>query len=167
MVKWFLAASALMMYCSTLISQEINGFWKRLNEKTGNTQCVVAVYKYQGKYYGRIVSTYDKNGKLEATIDAPKTRAPGIVGKPFYCGMDLIWNLESIGSKYQGKIVDPQKGKVYNAKLWVEGGKLVVRGELLFFGRNELWHPVSQADFSAGFKQPDPATFIPNIPQVK
>ncbi|VAX17324.1 hypothetical protein MNBD_IGNAVI01-134, partial [hydrothermal vent metagenome] len=37
------------------------------------------------------------------------------------------------------EILDPKKGKVYDCKLWVENGKLQVRGYVLFFHRTQEW----------------------------
>ena len=147
------------------MAQDILGFWKTIHEKTGKPQCIVAIYEYQDKYYGRIVSTYDENGVMKETINAPQERAVGIIGKPFYCGLDLIWNLKK-GSKCKGKIVDPKKGNIYRAELWVEEGNLIVRGKLLCFGRNQTWVPALDSDFPANFKKPDVTKFVPVIPEV-
>ena len=154
-----------LLLISTLRAESIQGFWKSIDEKTGKPQCLVAIYEYHNKYYGRIIGTYNKHGVMNETIDAPEDRAPGIVGHPFYCGLDLIWDLEK-GRKCKGKIVDPKKGNIYRAELWVEEGNLIVRGKLLCFGRNQTWLPATSADFPATFKQPDVNEFIPVIPKV-
>ena len=99
----------LFFFCSALMAADIDGYWKSINETTGKPQCVVAVYEYDGLHYGRIIGTYDPNGVMTETIYNPKGRAPGILGNPFYCGMDLIWALDDAGSKFKGKIVDPEK----------------------------------------------------------
>jgi uncharacterized protein (DUF2147 family) len=150
-----------------LHSEEVIGFWKTINDKSGQPESIVAVYEYQGKYYGRIVATYDMFGNIGETIDRPKDRAPGVVGNPFYNGLDILWDLKKEGSKYvDGKILDPEKGKVYDAKMWLDNGKLIVRGELLIFGRNEKWLPVKDGDFPSDFKKPDLNQFVPSIPKV-
>jgi uncharacterized protein (DUF2147 family) len=156
----------LFFFCSALMAADIDGYWKSINETTGKPQCVVAVYEYDGLHYGRIIGTYDPNGVMTETIYNPKGRAPGILGNPFYCGMDLIWALDDAGSKFKGKIVDPEKGNVYNAELWVDGDNLIVRGKLLMFGRSQKWLPVSLSEFPKGFKQPDIKKWVPVIPEV-
>ena len=103
---------------------------------------------------------------MQDDIYHPKEKAPGVPGNPPYCGLDLIWNLENSGVVYKGKILDPQKGNVYNSEVWVEAGNLIVRGKLLFFGRSVTWFPVTKADFPANFKMPDTAKFVPVIPQL-
>jgi uncharacterized protein (DUF2147 family) len=149
------------------MAQDITGFWKSVNEKTGKSQCVVAVYEYDGVRYGRIVGTYNDEGKMDDTIYKPKGRAPGLVGDPYYCGLDLIWDLMPYGGSYRGKIVDPEKGNVYNSELWIQKGNLIVRGKLLMFGRNQEWIPATQSDFPKGFKKIDTSKFVPSIPEVK
>jgi uncharacterized protein (DUF2147 family) len=155
----------MLTFFSGLLAQDIQGFWKTIDEKSGKPQCVVAVYEYENKYYGRIVGTFNDKGVMDETLDAPSDRAPGLVGKPFYCGLDLIWNLKK-GSKCKGKIVDPKKGNIYRAEVWVEDGNLIVRGKLLCFGRNQTWLPASDADFPSTFKKPDVTKFVPVIPEV-
>jgi hypothetical protein len=146
-------------------ANEISGFWKSLHEDTEIIQCVFAVYPYKGMHYGRIICTYDEEGVMKDSIYRPKERAPGVVGNPYYCGLDLLWNLTESGSIFKGKIIDPEKGKTYNAEVWDDSsGNLIVRGKLLFFGRNITWYPISKEDFPAKFKLPDLSKFVPEIP---
>ena len=161
-----LKISAFVLTSFALFAQSIGGFWKTVNEETGLAQCVIAVYEYENLYYGRIIGTYDSVGNMTDDIYQPKERAPGVLGNPFYCGLDIIWNLRDDGARYKGKILDPEKGNVYNAELWVNEGNLIVRGKFLFFGRNQTWLPAVDADFPKGFKKPDRSKLIPAIPEV-
>lgn len=158
----------IFAFYSALMAQDITGFWKTVDEKTGKAQSMVAVYEYHGKYYGRIIGTFDDSGKMVETIYNPKGRAPGIQGNPYYCGMDIIWNLRKRedSDRYKGKIVDPEKGNIYKAEVWVEKGKLIVRGEVLFFGRNQTWPPAVNSDFPTHFIKPNLKTLVPVIPKV-
>jgi hypothetical protein len=160
-------ALLLCLFFNVLCAQDISGFWKSINEETRKAQCIVAIYAYEGLYYGRIIGTFDGQGNMKESIYKPKERAPGVIGNPYYCGLDIIWNLEDKGISYKGKILDPEKGTVYNSELWIENDNLVVRGKLLFFGRNQTWFRAVQADFPQGFKMPDLKSLIPMIPQVK
>lgn len=158
----------LLILCQGFAGEEITGFWKTINEKTGRAECTIAIYEYQGKYYGRIVATFDEQGEIADTIDHPHDRAPGVVGNPYYAGLDIIWNLQQKGTKYtNGKILDPEKGRVYGAELWRQDDNLVVRGKLLCFGRNQIWLPVNEEELSGLFTQANLPAFIPNIPKVK
>lgn len=145
---------------------EITGYWKTIDDKTGKPQSVVAVYEYDGKYYGRLAETFNDNGEVEDTMATPKNRAKGVKGNPYYSGLDFIWGLEKEGTKYtNGKIMDPQAGKIYQAEMWLKDGNLIVRGKILIFGRNQTWLPATAEDFPPGFARPDITKFVPEIPE--
>lgn len=147
--------------------REIVGFWKTINEKTSKPESVIAIYQYNGQYFGRIILTYHENGSIQDTIYNPKKRAPGVVGNPYYVGMDFLWGLKPEGNKYKGgNILDPEKGRVYGAEAWKRGEKLVVRGKLLMFGRNQTWPPAAESDFPDNFQKPDLSSFVPTIPKT-
>lgn len=153
---------------SLFADDNIVGFWKTIDEKTGKAQSLVAIYEYKGKFYGRMILTYHDNGTINDTIYDPDERAPGVEGNPYYVGMDFIWNLTKKGSKYtNGSVIDPQQGYVYGAEAWRDGHNLIMRGELLFIGRNQTWPPAKESDFPPGFKMPDTSSFVPVIPVPK
>lgn len=159
----------LLLFSGALFGEDVVGFWKTISDTTGRAESIIAVYPYQDKYYGRIILTYDsETGVLNDTIYEPKTRAKGVEGDPFYAGLDIIWDLQKRGDRYKlGRILDPENGKVYSAELWIEKGSLIVRGEILFFGKNQTWPLAEESDFPKDFKKPDLYTLIPSIPQPK
>lgn len=168
MNKMIKALVTFLLFTSAVTAaNHIEGFWKTVNEE-GIAQSIIAIYKYQGIGYGRIVATFDAvTGKIKESIYHPSTRAPGLVGEPFYCGLDIIWDLEDSNWAYKGRIMDPEHGKIYKAELWTEMGDLIVRGKLAMFGRNQKWYPVTPNDLPLGFKLPDPKSFIPVIHKTK
>lgn len=160
----------LLLFSTSLIAAEdIVGFWKTTDEETNKPESIVAIYEHGGKYFGRIIATYDDKGeKVIETIDNPKTRAPGVTGNPFYAGLDIIWDLKKEGNKYvDGEVLDPEQGKVYGAEAWRQGPNLIMRGQLLFFGRNQTWPPALESDFPSGFKKPNLNELTPKIPEPK
>ena len=156
----------ILICCVSLWAEaDIVGFWKSISEKTGLAQCVVAIYPYQGSYYGRIIGSFNDAGTaMDETLYGPKKRATALPGQPYYCGMDFIWALDRRGSTYDGEILDPEQAKVYKASLWVEGGNLKVEGKLMFLGRTQIWVPAKPSDYPQGFKIPDVNTFVPVAP---
>lgn len=158
--------SLLILSKSFIFADDIQGFWKTVNED-GIVQSIIAVYEYEGLRYGRIIATYGEDGKIEDSIYKPLKRAPGCVGDPFYCGLDIIFDLAESTWVYKGRILDPEHGKIYKAELWTEAGDLIVRGKLLMFGRSQKWFAVTKEDIPVGFKLPDLKTFIPSIPETK
>ncbi len=171
----------LTLFCVTLIlsscsassePRDITGLWKSRDQNSDKPRALVAIYKYQDTYYGRMIATYDAEGKIQDSILEKKEKAPGVVGTPPYCGMDFIYNLkkeesrEGKNDKYRGKIIDPEKGKVYDAELWLKGEDLIVRGELWIFGKNITWHKGSTEDLPKGFSMSDIKSFVPVIPKT-
>lgn len=166
MKTYFKSFLSLLFLTQTLFAaNDITGFWKTVNEQ-GVVQSIIAIYDYDGKAYGRIIASFDSStGKIKDSVYNPVEKAPGIVGNPPYCGLDIICDLEDSGWVHKGKIIDPEHGKTYKAELWTEAGDLVVRGKLLMFGRSQKWFAVKPSDLN-GFKLPDPKSFIPKVPKT-
>ena len=58
--------------------------------------------------------------------------------------MTIITDMEMDGAEWEdGEILDPENGKVYDCKLWIEDGKLKVRGYVAFFYRTQTWFPAN------------------------
>ena len=167
MLKFFLFSLTCLM--NVFAAAGIEGLWIAMDDKTNKPGCIVNIYEYKNKYYGRIVGIYDegKLNELYGTLEDPKKKAPGLRGQPYYSGLDLIWNMVPRGSKYLGNIVDPRSGSVYNAEIWRQGKDLIVRGKLWIFGRNQTWRPLNKDRFPKNFKLPDTGKFIPVIPRAK
>ena len=168
MKKLLVALLAVTSSCFALTAGDIVGFWKTINEE-GVAQSIIAVYPYNGLYYGRLIASFSDTepGKIDDSIYHPTKRAPGVEGQLYYCGLDIIWDMKFAGSKYKGKILDPQKGHIYNAEMWEENDILTVRGKYLIFGRNQNWLPVKDSDLPKDFVLPDVSTFVPVIPTPK
>lgn len=155
--------AVLLFAAINLLGDSIEGFYNT-SQTEGKGYAIVAVYEYNNLYFGRIVATFDSQGKSKDTIYAPKERAQGVTGNPFYCGLDIIWNLRNLGIKFKGKILDPLHGHVYNTDVWSEGNDLVVRGKFMVFGQNQTWRRALDSDFPKDFKLPDLRSFVPSIP---
>jgi uncharacterized protein (DUF2147 family) len=112
-------------------ANNVIGFWTTIDDETKEAKSVVQIYEYDGKIYGRVVDVLKNK---DATAKIP--------GSPKVIGLDIIWDLEKDGNEYNGgKILDPQKGKVYGCAIWRDGENLIVRGKIAFFGRNQTWLP--------------------------
>jgi uncharacterized protein (DUF2147 family) len=151
-----------------VFAESLSGFYQTLDKHTKLPTSVIAIYLYEGKYYGRIVAACNKQGMIEETTEHPKTKAPGLAGKPFYCGLDILWACAPDGrGNCKGHVFDPREGKKYNARIWKENGNLILRGEVLFFGRNETLTPFPKERFNQVFKQPNVNSFIPVRCKIK
>ena len=108
-----------------------------------DASCGVARFYKKGEFISaKMVAVYH-NGKIDDTEKNPLERTKGVPGNPFVCGFDFINNLALDGDKYVGTVIDPDTNRKYRCLVWFDVGKnrLVVRGELLFFGLNQYWTP--------------------------
>ncbi len=115
------------------------GKWKTVDDNTGETKSVVEIYEKGGKLFGKVLELFDppKPNPVceECDTDDPRNMKPIV-------GLELIRNLEKDGNQWEGgDILDPENGKVYRCKIWVEDGKLQVRGYIAFFYRTQTWLP--------------------------
>ena len=62
---------------------------------------------------------------------------------------------------------EDKKPGIYDCELWKDGEKLIVRGKILFFGRNQTWYPMDNSEFPEDFVIPDWKNFKPEIPKIK
>jgi uncharacterized protein (DUF2147 family) len=114
------------------------GQWKTVDEKTGAVQSVVEISDQGGKLFGKIVSLTkptDEQGKPKIC-----TECTGADKDKPIVGLVIVKDLGRDGDHWKGgTILDPDDGKIYKAELWVEDGKLKVRGYLGFFYRTQTW----------------------------
>lgn len=116
------------------------GTWNTIDDETRRPRSMVRITEKDGVISGtveKIVDPAKQDSKCdECASDDPRK------GKPVI-GMTILTDLkkESDAVWSGGKILDPNNGKVYNAKVTViEGGKkLEMRGSILFFGRTQTW----------------------------
>ncbi len=117
----------------------IFGRWVTIDDNTGKKRSVVEITERGGKAYGTIVQLYREPGEEADPIcdecdPADDRHDKKVIGMEFIRGMvrdDDEWD--------DGTILDPENGKVYDCKLWVEDGKLMVRGYVAFFYRTQTW----------------------------
>lgn len=137
----------IIFFAAVLVStinaqhEDITGLWKTIDDETGNPKSVVKIYIQDGKLYGDIVKLFRKPGEDPDPIcDKCDEDDPRYNQK--ILGMTIITDMEFQEDDNEwedGEIMDPKKGKVYDCKLWVEDGKLQVRGYVLFFHRTQEW----------------------------
>ena len=120
--------------------QQILGNWKTIDDKTGEPQSIVHIYKgSDGLYYGKIIELLVDTQGHEALCGAceGEDHNKPVVGMVIIRGMH-----EENGCLTGGKVLDPDNGKFYYGKIYLEKGNLVLRGSLDkrgFIGRNQTW----------------------------
>ena len=114
------------------------GFWKTVDDNTGETRSIMEVYMNGDELEGKIHQLLD--------ADAPETCdvCPGDKKDAKLIGMVIMWGLEEDDDEWEGgKIMDPENGKVYKCYIELEGNdKLKVRGYIGFraVGRTQYWY---------------------------
>ena len=131
----------LVLFAGATYAQSVLGSWKSIDDETGKARSIVDIYERKGKIYGKIIKTFPElNEDPDPVCDECDEDDPRYKKK--IIGMEIIEGLEKDGSEYSGgKILDPENGNVYKCKIWVEEGKLIVRGYIGFslMGRSQTW----------------------------
>jgi uncharacterized protein (DUF2147 family) len=122
-------------------AQDIFGKWKTIDDNTGKARSIVEITKKDGKAYGKILKLFREPGE---ELDPICDECTDYRKDKKVIGLTIITDMEKDGDEWDdGEILDPENGKIYDCKLWVEDGKLMVRGYVAFFFRTQTWHPVT------------------------
>ncbi len=113
------------------------GYWKTIDDETGEAKSIVKIYEVDGKYYARVDRLLQNPGGLCDQCEGEDHNKP-------IEGMVVMWGMTADGEEEYsgGKIFDPAKNKTYRCSMWVKDGKLKVRGYLGPFYRTQTWHAV-------------------------
>lgn len=114
------------------------GTWTTIDDKTGQKRAVVRISVSGGNLTGTIVKVYPQAGDTGIC-----SKCPGSFKDKKIQGLQFVWGLKDEGNGVWsgGSILDPKSGKVYKAKITLEGNKLYVRGYLgvSLLGRTQTW----------------------------
>lgn len=114
------------------------GQWTTIDDKTGAKRAVVMISESGGVISGVIQKVYPQPGDTGIC-----EKCPGSFKGKKVAGLRFLWGLKSDGNNEWsgGSILDPKSGKVYKAKMTLEGNKLHVRGYLgvSLLGRTQTW----------------------------
>lgn len=133
-----LIALTLLVFFSN--AQGIIGKWKTIDDETGKEKSIVQIYKKGDKYFGKVIEITDpakRKNKCKLCEDYRKDQP--------IVGMEILKDLEKDDDEYDdGTILDPNNGKIYDCKIWLEDkNTLNVRGYIMFFFRTQEWHRVN------------------------
>ncbi|MBQ5388935.1 MAG: DUF2147 domain-containing protein [Paludibacteraceae bacterium] len=137
---YFLLASLVMSAC-LWAQTPILGEWITVDDATGEHKSVVRIYQADnGMYYGQIVALLEENSDTAVcTACVGEDHNQPIVGLTIIRDMQL-----KDGELRGGKVLDPDNGKFYYAKVFLKDGKLILRGSLDkagLLGRSQTWLP--------------------------
>ena len=138
-----IAAAGLALALSTQLAVAAGsspvGVWKTIDDKTGQAKSLVQITESGGRLHGRVTRIFNPS-KPNPTCDKCEGDKKG---QPI-TGMEILWGLKQDGDVWSGgRVLDPQNGKVYDAKLSLSdnGNKLNLRGFIGFslLGRTQTW----------------------------
>jgi uncharacterized protein (DUF2147 family) len=117
----------------------VEGKWKTIDDNTGEARSIVEILEKEGKIFGRVVKIYPRPDKDPDPI-CTKCSPDDARFNQKIIGMEIIRNLIKSGSEYLGgDILDPENGRVYRSKIWLDGKVLRVRGYWGPFYRTQTW----------------------------
>jgi len=134
----FVVLTVVLAANLAVAAESLAGKWNTVDDKSGKVESVVQLYEEDGKLFGKIVGLSEPNDEK----GNPKTctKCTGADKDKPIVGLVIIKNLSTSGDKYKdGTILDPADGKIYKAEVWVEDGKLKVRGYLGVFYKTQTW----------------------------
>jgi len=115
----------------------IAGKWITINDHTGEAGSVVEIVVEGDRAFG-YVRMLMRPERLKSHCDLCKDDRKD---QPIV-GMQILRGLQRDGDEWVGgRILDPQEGKIYDCKMWVEDGHLKLRGYVGFLYRTQSWIP--------------------------
>ena len=146
-MRCWLLLFVVLLSAGAMAQSGIFGRWVTIDDNpgsqtgagSGKKRSIVEITERYGKAYGKIVQLYREPGEETDPVcdecDPADDRHDQKV-----IGMEFIRDMEQDDGEWDdGTILDPENGKVYDCKLWVEDGKLKVRGYVAFFYRTQTW----------------------------
>ena len=136
----------LILFCALSINlsaqiDKIVGRWNTIDDEKNIPVSIINIYRgTDGLYYGQIerILVKGEENKICKACEGELHNKPVV-------GIVNVQKMEWRDGKLQGgTILDPNNGKTYYAKMWLDPqtGKLVLRGSLDkrgFIGRNQEW----------------------------
>ena len=131
-----------LLICSLLLNAQssLEGKWITIDDQTNKPKSIIELKLVKGKLEGTVVKVYPEKGKPEDPIcdlctDYRKNQK--------IVGMKVLHGLYKSGDEYKGgEVLDPENGKVYSCKIWMDAGNhnvLNLRGYIGPFYRTQKW----------------------------
>lgn len=156
-----LAAMVLFAASAAFAADPVEGYWKSVDEVTGEATAFWNIYQKDGLLYGAIVRIVGKSDDTVADKAKPAYKGfpvRGDVSKMLVIGTPWIYSLKQTGTGAWsgGYIVNPQDGKQYKCRIVfraADGNRFAVdtlemRGEIgLGIGRSQYWIRARESEF--------------------
>ena len=118
------------------------GRWRTVDDETNVERSIVEIVQVGGELQGKVLQLL--NRRPGEPDDPVCEKCEGARKNQKIVGLTFLWGLKPDGDEWTGgAVLDPENGKIYNAKISLaEGGqKLRVRGfiGMSLFGRTQVW----------------------------
>ena len=140
MKKRGLAILLILFSVIVLKAEDIEGKWKTIDDKTGEVKSIVEISVQNDKAYGNIIRLFNEDPNYNPDCKNCK----GDLKNKKIIGMQIINGIKLQDGKWVGRkgVIDPDNGKFYKCKMWLDSknpNKLIVRGYIAFFYREQTW----------------------------
>lgn len=133
----------LMAFFSSAVLAETTpaGLWRTIDDHSGREKSLVRIVEVNGEFRGTIEKLFREPGE-DPNPNCEK--CPGDKKNKPVIGMMILTGLKKDKDQWSGgEILDPQNGKMYKCKAWLEnkGRELHVRGfiGMSLLGRTQVW----------------------------
>lgn len=141
-MKKLLILFLIVSATNTMAQKTVIGKWKTIDDNTGEAKSIIEIFERGGKVYGKVVKILDPTAEPDPVCDKCPDDDPRFNKK--IIGMEIIQGMVMDDDEYsEGTILDPEPGKIYRCKLWLEGEDLMVRGYWGPFYRTQTWKRVN------------------------
>ena len=133
----------LMAFLGSAVLAETTpaGLWRTIDDHSGKEKSLVRIIEVNGEFRGTIEKLFREPGE-DPNPNCEK--CPGDKKNKPVLGMMILTALKKDKDQWSGgEILDPQNGKIYKCKVWLEnkGRDLHVRGfiGMALLGRTQVW----------------------------
>lgn len=132
----------LLAVTTSFAQSNILGKWTTIDDESGEARSVVEIFERGSKVFGKIVKLHPEPGEDPDPVCDKCPEDDDRYNKKVI-GLEIIRNMKWADTELsEGTILDPESGKIYQCKLWLEGENLKVRGYWGPFFRTQTWKKV-------------------------
>lgn len=138
----FIIALLVTALAPLAVAADPEGRWRTIDDDTGEARSIVELSVADGTLSGKILRLFNPSEPNPRCTQCSGERE----GQPIE-GMTVLWGLvPEDGEWVDGRVLDPESGKEYNAKVKLvdDGARLELRGYLgmPMLGRTQVWERV-------------------------
>ena len=141
MIQRWLPLLLCFLTAAALAEGSPAGLWRTIDDRSGKEKSLVRIVEVNGEFRGTIEKLFREPGEEPNPVCE---KCPGDRKNKPVIGMTILTGLKKDDGQWSGgEILDPQNGKVYRCKMWLEqkGRELHVRGFIgvAVLGRTQVW----------------------------